>query len=208
MTSPFADPPGQLVRAFLFLLFWPMFSAIGLARPSVVVLDPGHGGHDNGGIPGQRLAEKVYTLDTAKRLARILRNDDIKVVLTRDFDTFVSLKERTVIANQYAGRNALFVSIHFNAGRREGAYGIETYYNNQRGYRPAALVHPRVVQAMGSIDRGIRHRGYWVLRENRLPAILVECGFLTNPAEAARITDSRWRERLARAIADGILRYD
>jgi N-acetylmuramoyl-L-alanine amidase len=61
---------------------------------------------------------------------------------------------------------------------------------------------------MASIDRGVRHRGYWVLRKNRLPAILVECGFLTNPAEAARISDPGSRERLARAIADAIVRYD
>ena len=199
----------SVARASLSLLFWLMFSAAGLGRPSVVVIDPGHGGHDRGGIQGQRLAEKVFTLDAAKRLARILRNDTaIKVVLTRDDDTFVSLKERTDIANSYAGHNALFVSIHFNAGRREGAYGIETYYNNQRGYRLAALVHPRVIQAMASIDRGIRHGSYQVLRKNRSPAILVECGFLTNPAEAARITDSHSRERLARAIANAILRYD
>jgi N-acetylmuramoyl-L-alanine amidase len=198
-----------VARASLFLLFSLMFSGTGVAEPSVVVIDPGHGGHDRGGIPGQHLAEKVFTLDTAKRLARVLRNHTaIKVVLTRSDDTFVSLKERTNIANQYAGHNALFVSIHFNAGLREGAYGIETYYNNQRGYRLAILVHPRVIQAMDSIDRGIRHRGYRVLRKNRLPAILVECGFLTNRAEAARITDAHTRERLARAIADGILRYD
>jgi N-acetylmuramoyl-L-alanine amidase len=198
-----------VARASLFLLFSLMFSGTGVAEPSVVVIDPGHGGHDRGGIPGQHLAEKVFTLDTAKRLARVLRNHTaIKVVLTRSDDTFVSLKERTNIANQYAGHNGLFVSIHFNAGLREGAYGIETYYNNQRGYRLATLVHPRVIQAMDSIDRGIRHRGYRVLRKNRLPAILVECGFLTNRAEAARITDAHTRERLARAIADGILRYD
>jgi N-acetylmuramoyl-L-alanine amidase len=160
-------------------------------------------------MPGQRIAEKGFTLDTAKRLARVLGNGTgIKVVLTRDDDTFVSLNERTNIANQYAGRDAVFVSIHFNAGRREGAYGIETYYNNQRGYRLAALVHPRVIRTMASIDRGVRHRGYWVLRKNRLPAILVECGFLTNPAEAARISDAGSRERLARAIADAIVRYD
>jgi N-acetylmuramoyl-L-alanine amidase len=199
----------SVARASLFLLFSLMFSATGLAHPSVVVIDPGHGGHDRGGIPGQRLPEKVFTLDTAKRLARILHNDPaIMIVLTRDDDTFVSLNERTNVANRYAGYNAVFVSIHFNAGRRAGAYGIETYYNNQRGYRLAALVHPRVIQAMASIDRGIRHRSYRVLRNNRLPAILVECGFLTNPAEAARITDSHSRERLARAIADAILRYD
>jgi N-acetylmuramoyl-L-alanine amidase len=160
-------------------------------------------------MPGQRLAEKGFTLDTAKRLARVLGDGTgIKAVLTRDDDTFVSLTERTNIANQQAGRDAVFVSIHFNAGRRPGAYGIETYYNNQRGYRLAALVHPRVIRAMVSIDRGIRHRGYWVLRKNRLPAILIECGFLTNPAEAARISDSHSRERLASAIADAIVRYD
>jgi N-acetylmuramoyl-L-alanine amidase len=195
----------SLVRAFLFFLF----SASAVARPAVVVIDPGHGGHDRGGMPGQRFAEKVFTLDTAKRLARVLADGTgIKVVLTRDDDTFVPLRERTNIANQYAGRDAVFISIHFNAGRREGAYGIETYYNDQRGYRLAALVHPRVIQALASIDRGIRHRGYWVLRKNRLPAILVECGFLTNPTEAARLSDSRSRERLARAIVDAIVRYD
>jgi N-acetylmuramoyl-L-alanine amidase len=197
------------VRASLFCLFSLITSAIAVARPAVVVIDPGHGGHDRGGMPGQRLAEKGFTLDTARRLARVLRSGSgVKVVLTRDDDTFVSLTERTNIANQYAGRSAVFVSIHFNAGRREGAYGIETYYNNDRAYRLAALVHPRVIRAMDSIDRGIRYRGYWVLRKNRLPAILVECGFLTNRDEAARISDSNFRESIARALADAIVRYD
>ena len=199
----------SLVRASLWFLFSLTVSASAVARPAVVVIDPGHGGRDRGGMPGQRLAEKGFTLDTAKRLARALRSGTgIKVVLTRDDDTFVSLGGRTYIANQYAGHDAVFVSIHFNAGRRESAYGIETYYNNQRGYRLAALVHPRVIQAMASTDRRIRHRGYWVLRKNRLPAILVECGFLTNSAEAARISDFHSRDRLARAMADAIVRYD
>jgi len=197
------------VRAILFFLLLLMVSASALVRPAVVVIDPGHGGSDRGAMPGQRLAEKGLPLTPARRLARVLGNGTgIKVVLTRDDDTFVSLTKRTNIANQYSGRDAVFVSIHFNGGRREGAYGIETYYNNQRGYRLAALVHPRVIRAMASIDRGIRHRGYWVLRKNRLPAILVESEFLTNPAEAARTSDSHSRERLVRAIADAIVRYD
>ena len=178
------------------------------ARPAVVVIDPGHGGHDRGGGPGQVLPEKGFTLDVGKRLARILRDDGrIKVILTRNEDYFVSLPERAGIANSYAGSNAVFVSIHFNAGRRLGAYGIETYYNNSRGYKLAALIHPRVIQALGSIDRGIRHRGYFVLRRNRLPAVLVECGFLTNPGEAARIVQPGARENLAKAIAAAIERY-
>jgi N-acetylmuramoyl-L-alanine amidase len=123
--------------------------------------------------------------------------------MTRNEDTFVSLPARTAIANRYAGTNAVFVSIH--ASLREGAYGIETYYNNRRAYRLAVLIHPRVIQAADSIDRGIRHPGYRVLRSNRLPAILVECGFMTNRAEAGRIQSARYRDRIAAAIADGLL---
>ena len=177
------------------------------ARPAVVVIDPGHGGYDRGGMPGQILPEKPFTLDTARRLERILKGDGIKVVLTRAGDYYVSLPQRTSTANAYAGYNAVFVSIHFNAGRRLGAHGIETYYNNSRAYRLAALIHPRVIQALDTIDRGIRHRGYFVLRRNRLPAVLVECGFLTNPVEAARILTPGARENLAKAIAAGIERY-
>jgi len=192
----------------LFWLFVTVVSTIANARPSVVVIDPGHGGIDRGGIPGLRLAEKDLTLDTARRLSRILRaRSNSKVVMTRNQDTFVSLPARTAIANRYAGPNAVFVSIHYNASLREGAYGIETYYNNRRAYRLAVLVHPRVIHAADSIDRGIRHRGYRVLRSNRLPAILVECGFMTNRAEAGRIQSARYRERIATAIADGLLQY-
>jgi N-acetylmuramoyl-L-alanine amidase len=177
------------------------------ARPAVVVIDPGHGGSDRGGMPGQILPEKPYTLDTARRLAQVLKADGIKVVLTRNADYYVPLGARTSIANAYAGYNAVFISIHFNSGRRIGAHGIETYYNNSRAYRLAALIHPRVIQALGSVDRGIRHRGYFVLRRNRLPAVLVECGFLTNPAEAARIVTPGFRQNLAKALAAGIERY-
>ena len=150
-----------LFQAVVFLVLSILLSVGSIAHPAIVVIDPGHGGNDRGGIPGQKLAEKVFTLDTGKRLVRILRaNGDIKVVMTRDDDTFVSLTERTNIANQYRGRDAVFVSIHYNSAQREGAYGIEPYYNNKRAYRLAALVHPRVIQwivliaAFGSVGTG------------------------------------------------------
>jgi N-acetylmuramoyl-L-alanine amidase len=198
-----------LFQAVVFSVFSILLSVGSIAHPAIVVIDPGHGGRDRGGIPGQKLAEKVFTLDTGKRLARILRaNGDIKVLMTRDDDTFVSLTEGTNIANQYRGRDAVFVSIHYNSAQREGAYGIETYYNNKRAYRLAALVHPRVIQAMDSVDRGIRQRRYRVLRKNRLTAILVECGFLTNRVEGERASDPDYRRRVARAIASAILLYD
>ena len=195
------------MKVCLFFLLLLLVSVDVEARPAVVVIDPGHGGFDRGGMPGQVLPEKPYTLDTAVKLAKVLKADGIKVVLTRNADYYVSLGERTSIANAYAGYNAVFVSIHFNSGRRVGAYGIETYYNNSRAYRLAALIHPRVIAALGSIDRRIHHRGYFVLRRNRLPAVLVECGFLTNPREAARIVSPGFRENLAKAIAAGIEQY-
>jgi N-acetylmuramoyl-L-alanine amidase len=192
----------------LLFLFWLTVRTGALAAPAVVVIDPGHGGHDRGGIPGQRIAEKTVTFDTARRLERVLRSmGRIRVVLTRRDDTFVSLSERTDIANAYRGENAVFVSIHYNAGAREGAFGIETYYYSGRAFRLAAAIHPRVIQAMDSVDRGIRRRGYWVLRRNLLPAVLVECGFLTNRLEGSKALNSGYRQRIAEAIAAGILRY-
>src|SRR6185437_10252037 len=96
-------------------------------RPStVVVIDAGHGGHDRGGIPGQRVAEKTMTLDVAKRLQDILNANGYRTVMTRESDVFVPLPTRVAVANAY--RNALFVCIHFNSARRSGANGIETYF--------------------------------------------------------------------------------
>jgi N-acetylmuramoyl-L-alanine amidase len=194
-------------RCVHVVLLWLLICTTTFATPGVVVIDAGHGGQDRGGAPYQRIPEKGYTLDTARRLARNLRRLGVMVVMTRDDDSFVSLSQRTYISNRYSPRDAVFVSIHYNSGWREGAYGIETYYHSRRAYRLAALVHPRVINAMNSADRGIRWRGYWVLRRNRLPAILVECGFLTNRAEAARIQDPDYRERTASAIAGAIMRY-
>jgi N-acetylmuramoyl-L-alanine amidase len=86
-----------LSQVFVFLAFSILTSVGSIAHPAIVVIDPGHGGIDRGGIPMQKLAEKVFTLDTGKRLARILRsNGDIKVVMTREDDTFVSLTRRDI----------------------------------------------------------------------------------------------------------------
>ena len=92
----------------------------------IVVIDAGHGGHDRGGIPGQRVAEKDMTLDVARRLRNVLSASGYRVVMTRDSDVFVPLPTRVAIANSY--RNAIFVCIHFNATQRRSACGIETYF--------------------------------------------------------------------------------
>jgi N-acetylmuramoyl-L-alanine amidase len=188
---------GAATLACLFFLF----AGSALARP-LVVIDAGHGGHDRGGIPGQRISEKAMALDVAQRLRSNLRAAGFQTVMTRSTDTFIPLGTRTAIANRY--RNAIFVSVHFNSARRVGANGIETYYYGSRAAGLAASIHKRVVRAAGTEDRHVRRRGFYVLRKTRIPAVLVECGFLTNPTEGNRAKLASHRQKLADAIAAGI----
>lgn len=191
--------PGLIIG---LLLAW-MCAAVASARPTIVI-DAGHGGHDRGGMPGVRYPEKVYALDVSRRVAARLRSAGFRTVMTRNGDYFVSLSGRCAVANRL--RNAVFVSIHFNAAKRRGADGIETYYYGGRAYGLAAAVHRRLVTAAGTDNRGVRRRGFYVLRHTECPAILVEGGFLTNPREGARIANSAaHRQRLADAIASGII---
>lgn len=167
-----------------------------------VVIDAGHGGHDRGGIPGQRIAEKNMTLDVAQRLRNVLSASGYRVVMTRDSDVFVPLATRVAIANSY--RNAIFVCIHFNATNRMGASGIETYFYSRDSLPLASAVHYYVTGGAPSANRGVRRRGYYVLRKTAVPAVLVECGFLTNPTEAAYAQTASYRQKLADEIATGV----
>lgn len=170
---------------------------------TTVVLDAGHGGHDRGGIPGQRSSEKALALDVTLRVNAILKARGMRTVLTRSSDVFVPLPQRVAIANRQ--RNAVFVSIHFNSARREGAHGIETYYYSSKSRRLAQRIHTRMLRVGPTEDRRVRQRGFYVLRKNRLPAVLLECGFLTNRMEAARFAQPAYRQRMAEAIAAGIM---
>ena len=187
--------------ALLALFVPPAWSAS--RKFSTVVIDAGHGGFDRGGIPGQRVPEKTMALDVAQRLEKRLRQAGYRVVMTRDSDVFVPLPERVRIANSY--RDAVFICIHFNSATRAGANGIETYYYSNGSANLAADIHRHVVAGTSGDNRGIRRRGYYVLRRTSVPAILVECGFLTNPTEARLALESTYRERLADRIADGVM---
>jgi len=169
---------------------------------TTVVIDAGHGGHDRGGIPGQRISEKEMTLDVAQRLKKALAASGYRVVMTRDSDVFVPLGTRVAIANSYA--NAIFVSIHFNSAKRSGAGGIETYFYNRESLPLASAIHYFVAGGAPSSNRNVRRRGYFVLRKATVPAVLVECGFLTNPTEAALAQTDSYRQKLAEEIAAGV----
>lgn len=189
-----------LLRLLSVLLF--LAGAADGAR--MVIIDAGHGGHDRGGMPGQSLEEKGFALDVAKRLDSALRRAGYGTLLTRRGDYFVTLDDRSAIANQYAER-AIFVSIHFNGATNPDAHGIETYYaSGSTSARLAQSIHSRVLRATGEEDRRVRSRSFSVLRKTRMPAVLCELGFLTNRGESTNIQRSSYRQRLADAIAAGI----
>jgi N-acetylmuramoyl-L-alanine amidase len=170
---------------------------------STVVIDAGHGGIDRGGVPDQRISEKNLTLDVARRLRSSLQEAGLRTVMTRNADVFIPLSQRVGIAN--AQRSAVFVSIHFNSAPRPGAFGIETYYFAKKSAPLAQRVHSTVVKRTRSLDRRVRRRGYYVLRHNKIPAILVECGFLTNPFEGRENLSPEYRDKLASAIASAVI---
>ena len=174
----------------------------GNSSSTTVVIDAGHGGYDRGGIPGQRVSEKDMTLDVARRLKSVLAASGYRVVMTRDSDVFVPLGTRTAIAN--SNRNAIFVSVHFNSATRGGASGIETYFYSRDSLALASAIHHYVVGGAPSGSRGVRRRGYYVLRKTSIPAVLVECGFLTNPTEAGYAQNASYRQKLAEEIAAGV----
>jgi N-acetylmuramoyl-L-alanine amidase len=172
-------------------------------RPStVVVIDAGHGGFDRGGIPHQRVPESVMNLDVAQRLKAVLTAYGYRVVMTRDSDVFIPLGTRVAIANSY--RDAIFVCIHFNAAPRGAASGIETYFYSPQSLTLASAIHYYVAGGAPTRNRGVRRRGFYVLRKTTIPSVLVECGFLTNATEANYAQSAAYQQKLAEEIARGV----
>jgi N-acetylmuramoyl-L-alanine amidase len=170
---------------------------------NTVVVDAGHGGKDNGAYRRYGGAEKIATLDVAQRLSRKLRESHVKVVMTRTSDVFIPLEERVAIEN--AQKNAIFVSIHFNDSRRRGIRGFETYYHSANSIDLANRIQAKLMTIPRSANRGVHHANFRVLRLAKYPAVLVECGFLSNPREGGEARDSEYRDALADQIAEAIV---
>ncbi len=169
-----------------------------------IVIDPGHGGHDNGGVYG-RVYEKHLALDTAYRLEGKLKALGYNTVMTRRSDYFISLPQRVSIGNSY--RNSIFVCIHYNFTWKEDANGLETYYYSDAGRTLAECVHRGLIRRTGSVDRQVKFARFYVLRNATTPAILVEGGFISNSSERNRMKSAWFREAIAQGVADGIQRY-
>ena len=201
-----------------------------LAGPiSCVVIDAGHGGRDSGAIRGVIL-EKDLTLDVAQRLERLVRAQGFRTVMTRNSDEAVSLASRAESANRE--RDCVFVSIHFDEGARATATGVQTFYaarklpraavfpswlpfmqqvsavpNDFESESLAALVQAALVSRTHAVDRGTRAEQFFVVANVQHPAVLVEGGFLSNDEDIGRLTTESYREELAAAISEGIVRY-
>lgn len=196
-----------------------------------VVIDPGHGGHDKGALSPYG-AEKDYTLDVARQLKPLLEAKGLKVIMTRDSDVFIPLEVRARIANSTP--NCVFVSIHFNAtDSNASAAGFEIYSLTPRGSPStqddalalhffnmeagspvdapslalSSCIYHSVVGHIPEFDRGIKRARFAVLRLTRVPAVLMEGGFLTERAESKLIANSQWRAKLAQSMSVGVENY-
>jgi N-acetylmuramoyl-L-alanine amidase len=170
---------------------------------TTVVVDAGHGGRDNGAFRRYGGAEKSATLDVATRLARKLRESQFRTVMTRSSDVFIPLDERAAISNRQ--KNAIFVSVHFNDSRRRGIHGFETYYHSPVARNLAYRIQQHLITMHGASNRGVKTANFRVLRKALYPAVLVECGFLSNRSEGAGARDAGYRDELADKIADAIV---
>ena len=189
-----------------------------------IFLDPGHGGSDPGAISGG-VREKDLTLSVYNKVSSKLASLGYTVLTSRNVDKDVDLVDRADQANK---ANAdMLLSIHFNAGGRGIARGIETYYyqatadrvpkinkenhNNterlERSRKLANKVQQNLLYQTGANDRGVKRASFTVLRETSIPSILVELGFIDNPEERNKIKTNEYQERLANGIVDGIVEY-
>ncbi len=170
-----------------------------------VILDPGHGAHDRGAAIGY-VYEKHLALDTARRVEQLLRKEGLKVIMSRSRDVFIPLQDRSALGNSRS--DAIFVSIHYNYNRGGSGAGAETYYHFTSGYMLAAYIQAYLVQRTGMTNRGVKSANFHVIRATtKNPAVLVECGFVSNSSERARMLTGEFRAKIAEGIAQGIVAF-
>jgi N-acetylmuramoyl-L-alanine amidase len=221
-----------------------------ISRLRTIVIDAGHGGKDPGTIGKSGLREKDVNLDIAKRLAKMLKDAGVNVIMTRSNDSFVPLSRRAEVANR--AKADLFISIHANANRVRSLNGFEVYYVStkandskraQESARNVALDLDRSYFAGNSLTlkaiiwdllytynraesvelcrslcrnigrdlntkvRGVKNANFQVLRDARMPAVLIEIGFLSNPGEERQLKNNFYRQEVAEALKQGIEDY-
>ena len=193
-----ALPPGQ-------------YRPSGRLKGKCIVVDPGHGGHDVGapaksGSPPEGPFEKDIVLDIGARLARLAESEGASVTMTRSDDTFIKLPDRAAVANK--PRADTFVSIHCNScATPDTLCGTSVYYDHPNSIELAKLVQEEMISACATEDKGIRNANFAVIRRTLGPGILVETAFINNQDDREKLTNPNFRERTARAILQGVIRF-
>jgi N-acetylmuramoyl-L-alanine amidase len=174
--------------------------------------------------------EKDLTLDIARRVDRLLDSEGVATLMTRVGDSYVSLADRAAFGNR--AKESIFISIHFNEDNKPVATGVETYYaahqinsgstfvswlpffSRQPFNSPkpesqtlASFIQEALVVRTRSVDRGTQAKQFFVIANVTSPAVLIEGGFITNKDELSKLVSEDYRDQLAAAVADGVLRY-
>lgn len=170
----------------------------------IICIDAGHGG-EPGAVNGSKY-ESVATLDIAFKVGAELERNGYEVVYTRTTDKHITLAERCTISNS---KNAdAFISIHLNAAENKDAEGIETWRYQTVGATTKALasnIQEELITATGAKPRGVKTTTtLYVLRRTKAPAVLIECGFISNNYEAKQLFADSYQSKLAKAIVKGV----
>jgi N-acetylmuramoyl-L-alanine amidase len=171
-----------------------------------IIIDPGHGGKDPGAM-GNDTVEKSVVLSISKRLQNQLLHNGFEVKMTRSEDIFIPLADRASISNNWGAD--IFVSVHANSAATSAAKGLESYYygSSSSGKQLASSIQTALAANTDNGDRGTHSSDFYVLRHTSMPAVLVETGFISNPADAILLQDTGYQDRVADSIADGIKNY-
>jgi len=196
----------MLLKILIFLI-----PILAFAEKPVIILDPGHGGKDEGARVLSCL-EKQLTLRTSYLTKKHLEELGYKVVMTRARDVFLPLGTRVLRANKRT--HSIFVSVHYNSASSPAAKGIEVYYygkgvQTRRTFsrQLAGAVLDHIIQETKASSRGVKAGNFQVIRETVMPAILVEAGFITNSEERALLGTHAYLDKLAKGIAFGVDKY-
>jgi len=179
-----------------------------------IVIDPGHGGLDLGArSKSPYCEEKRICLSTALLVRKYLDQLGYKVILTRSTDVFIPLSRRVKIA--HPSRVSLFVSLHYNSSSNSTAHGIEIFYNDSKKQKAKSKASIKLadnilkdmVHRTKARSRGVKRGNFYVIRETKVPAVLIEGGFISNPNERAKLRSRAYIDKIARSIANGIDKY-
>lgn len=172
----------------------------------LICIDAGHGGTDPGAVNGKYL-EKTAALSIAKKLGSLLEGAGAKIIYTRNTDKDMELAERCQVANK--AKADYFISIHLNAAAAKSANGIETfaYTTTNAAYKLAKAVQKELVAATGAANRGAKSANYQVLRETKMPAILIETGFISNDAECMALFKDGYQNIIAETVAKAVAEF-